>query len=332
MDWHRRSRIITSLFVAGIILLTAIAGVSSTIARHMVGDSHELATVTDRTEDTTQLLVALIDIETGVRGYLLAADPAYLDPYYRGNNLAQQTVEALGPEVESWTAPGLDGETLGTLMAQRAKLMDDILTTAQTRGIEAARVELANSDAKPTMDKIRRVLAQAMQSAGQETDGAERHQAYLAELNAILTVATLAVAVLFSITKFMLFRNEIRGRGQVEQVLRRRNDERRQTAELSSALQLSDSRLEAYEVIAAYARRILPEVSGAFYVYTASRDQLSLVAEWAEPGAASGFVDYLHPAECWGLRQGGRHDGCASPEENAVNEAAPINCRQRRDR
>jgi diguanylate cyclase (GGDEF)-like protein len=83
-------------------------------------------------------------------------------------------------------------------------------------------------------------------------------------------------------------------------------------------------------VIAAYARRIMPEVSGAFYVYTASRDQLTLVAQWqtADPRecAGFGFIDHLRPADCWGLRHGGQHIGCADSTGSDHPEAAPLNC------
>jgi diguanylate cyclase (GGDEF)-like protein len=146
----------------------------------------------------------------------------------------------------------------------------------------------------------------------------------------------LTLAILFSIAQFALSRSEISNRGEIELVLRRRNDERRQVAELSAALQLSDSRHEAYKVIEAYAQRILPEVAGAFYVYTASRDQLTLVAQWsaralapaeADRPAALGFVDHLHPGDCWGLRQGGRHTGSTENGEPLDSDTAPLSCR-----
>jgi diguanylate cyclase (GGDEF)-like protein len=75
----------------------------------------------------------------------------------------------------------------------------------------------------------------------------------------------------------------------------------------------------------------MPEVSGAFYVYTASRDQLTLVAHWDADGKSADhpldFVDHLHPSDCWGLRQSGQHIGCADNDGSLHSEAAPLNCR-----
>jgi diguanylate cyclase (GGDEF)-like protein len=70
------------------------------------------------------------------------------------------------------------------------------------------------------------------------------------------------------------------------------------------------------------------ELSGAFYVYTASRDQLTRVAQWTAPGGATqAFADHLHPSDCWGLRQGGRYTGCAEPLGGKDTDAAPLTCR-----
>jgi diguanylate cyclase (GGDEF)-like protein len=325
MDWHRRRRIITSLFVVGIALLTVMAGVTVVIDGHAVEDSAELSRLRDRSEAATQLLVALIDIETGVRGYVISADPTYLEPYYRGRNTVILLQEQFGSEMANWSAPGYADLTLGKLMADREKLMADVIETARSRGNDAAKDQLRDSDAKPIMDRMRMIIAHQLTAFAEESDAKEKHADFITNLNSVLVVATLSLAVAFSIIKFMLFQSEVRGRSSIETVLRRRNEERRQIGELSSALQLSDSRREAYGIIEAYARRVMPELSGAFYVYTASRDQLTLVAQWNRTGEAQTFFDHMHPSDCWGLRQGGRHDGCAGNSE--ATDVAPINCR-----
>src|SRR4051812_39766637 len=116
MDWQRRRQIITSLFVAGIALLTVMAAVTVTIDYHSVEDSADLSDLRDQSEAATNLLVALIDIETGVRGYLIAGDPTYLEPYYRGRNMVDQIRAEWGSKIDAWTAPGSVEEPLGKLV------------------------------------------------------------------------------------------------------------------------------------------------------------------------------------------------------------------------
>ena len=125
--------------------------------------------------------------------------------------------------------------------------------------ITVAREQLRNSDSKMLMDRMRAVLSYQMSIFAEESDATQRSADRLARLHSILVVAALGVAILFSIAQFLLFRSEVNGRGAIEQVLRRRNEDRRQVAEMSSSLQLADSRLEAYGIIAAFSSRIMTE-------------------------------------------------------------------------
>jgi diguanylate cyclase (GGDEF)-like protein len=327
MNWHRKRQIITLLFGAGIALLIAMAGVSVYLDARAVERNAELSKIRERTEVATQMLAALIDIETGVRGYLITNDPAYLAPLYRGRDVITNLHATWGLQFDAWAAPGYADLPLGELMKRRAKLNNDLLETARTLGITMARERLSNSESKSLMDRMRAVIAYKMSSFAEESDATQRSADHLAGLHSILVVSALGLAILFSIAQFILFRSEVNGRGAIEQTLRRRNEDRRQVAEMSSSLQLSDSRREAYTIIQAFARQIMPDVSGAFYVYTASRDQLTRVAQWSRPGEESHFNDHLHPTECWGLRQGGRHTGCIDTLDGKETDAAPIACR-----
>jgi diguanylate cyclase (GGDEF)-like protein len=327
MNWHRKRQIITLLFGAGIALLIAMAGVSVYLDSRSVERNAQLSKIRDRADLATRLLTALIDVETGMRGYLITADPAYLAPLYRGRDAIVDLRSTWGSEFDGWAAPGYSDLPLGTLMERRQKLNDDLLEAARTLGVTVARDQLRNSEGKVLMDRMRAVIAYQMSTFRDESNATQRSADYLAGLHSILVVSALTLTILFSIAQFVLFRNEVHGRGAVEFTLRRRNEERKQVAELSSALQLSDSRHEAYGIIEAYARRIMVELSGAFYVYTASRDQLTRVAQWNLPGVTQAFADHLHPSDCWGLRQGGRYTGCAEPPGSSDTDAAPLVCR-----
>jgi diguanylate cyclase (GGDEF)-like protein len=331
MNWHRKRQIITLLFVAGIALLAAMGGVSVYLDSRVVEQNAELSRLRDRVVVAADMLAALIDIETGVRGYLIAGDPTYLEPYYRGRDTVTHIVGDTGPEVMGWSAPGLGGETLGTLMPQRGKLMEAAIATVGSQGTAAAQAQLNASNAKALMDAMRTIVGHQLDDFNQQADDLKTDADFLADLHSVLVVISLALAVLFSTAQFLLFRSEINGRGAMELALRQRNEERRQVADLSAALQLSDSRHEAYGIIETFARRMLSEASGAFYVYTASRDQLTLVAQWNRPGETHKFADHLHPSECWGLRQGGRHtgsiDALAQTGIQPGSDVSPVHCR-----
>jgi diguanylate cyclase (GGDEF)-like protein len=326
MNWHLKRQIITVLFAAGIALLIAMASVSVYLDAISVERNAELSKIRERVEVTTKMLAALIDIETGIRGYLITNDPAYLAPLYRGRDAITDLRSTWGLQFDAWAAPGYADLPLGELMKRRAKLNDDLLETARTLGVTVARERLRNGDSKLLMDRMRAVISYKMSGFAAESDATQRSADFLAGLHSILVVSALSLAILFSIAQYILFRNEVKGRGVIEQVLLRRNEDRRQVAEMTTSLQIADSRIEAYGVIEAFSRRIMADVSGAFYVYTASRDQLTRVAQWNRAGETQHFAEHLHPSDCWGLRQGGRHDGCVQTLDGPETDAAPVAC------
>jgi diguanylate cyclase len=83
----------------------------------------------------------------------------------------------------------------------------------------------------------------------------------------------------------------------------------RQTDELfvmTEMLQSADSYEDATAVLTATARRLLPDLGGALYIFNNSQDRLDLTGNWQMP------VDYataetLAPDNCWALKRGKSH-------------------------
>lgn len=86
----------------------------------------------------------------------------------------------------------------------------------------------------------------------------------------------------------------------------RRAEQSRILAEMSSLLQATSTVDELYAVIADYFERLFPRGPGAFFVYSASRDDLEQKACWGGY-AALDEPALIRPSECWGLRRGRAH-------------------------
>src|SRR4051812_31290209 len=85
---HARPR---SLGVPTFAALALIATVVACMFATMVVTVHSLETMskagrstTEMTQDTLQLERIVVDLETGVRGFMLTHDPRYLEPYEKG--------------------------------------------------------------------------------------------------------------------------------------------------------------------------------------------------------------------------------------------------------
>jgi diguanylate cyclase (GGDEF)-like protein len=85
--------------------------------------------------------------------------------------------------------------------------------------------------------------------------------------------------------------------------LQRLNQDVLRLTELGNLLQASETTEEAYSVIAHSLAGMFDGLSGALYVYRASRNSLVLKSAWGTPSD----IEHLAPSECWALRRGHQH-------------------------
>ncbi|MGJ4929871.1 diguanylate cyclase [Bradyrhizobium sp. HKCCYLS2038] len=80
----------------------------------------------------------------------------------------------------------------------------------------------------------------------------------------------------------------------------RLNAATRTLSELSEWLQSAKSEPELYQMISTVLGGLMPECTGALYIYADSRDVLDVAAEWNGQARTRS----LHPDDCWSLRRG----------------------------
>jgi uncharacterized protein YigA (DUF484 family) len=75
---------------------------------------------------------------------------------------------------------------------------------------------------------------------------------------------------------------------------------------MTDMLQAAEDHEDAGAVLLATAQRLLPDFSGALYVFNNSRDRLDLAKSW---NASGGFhpAATLQPGQCWALKRGKPH-------------------------
>ena len=109
-----------------------------------------------------RLTSALVDQETGLRGYLISANPAFLDPYKAGAKTYAETLKRLRGLVSDNPQPvsrliALDAATrpwIGTVAERELAPMGDEATQAQARQIEAS------GAGKSAMDAVRKAAGE----------------------------------------------------------------------------------------------------------------------------------------------------------------------------
>ena len=89
-------------------------------------------------------------------------------------------------------------------------------------------------------------------------------------------------------------RTEARERERVRQA------ERRVLAKTTEWLYAARSLDDLYNVVAKCAPKLMPDSSGALYIYSNSRDVLEMAVAWGDLPSP----DYIEPHDCWALRRG----------------------------
>ncbi len=89
-------------------------------------------------------------------------------------------------------------------------------------------------------------------------------------------------------------------REQARQLDRERQAERRVLSKTTEWLYAARSLDDLYNVVAKCAPKLMPDSSGALYIYSNSRDVLDMAVAWGELPSP----DYIEPHDCWALRRG----------------------------
>jgi diguanylate cyclase (GGDEF)-like protein len=277
----------------------------------------ELQTVIDKERAYDHLLDLLKDAETGQRGYLITGDAAFLDPYQEGSAGVPDALRTLEPLADTAEERAILGE-VARLARQKLFELASTVRLRRDNGFGPAVAVVARSNGRATMDRLRTLIGERLTVLGrQRVVLRDRLNTALAYNTILAIIAGIAGAPVIGLSLYVTNRS-LRERAQAvehaqhlaeaEAEQARQSQARSQRlAVASQMLQTMDSLTRAEElrdVLPAYLPKLLPDSSGAVYLYRHSRDFLQRVATW---GGAEHQPELVSPDECWGLRFGHAH-------------------------
>lgn len=306
MNWSRQKQITTMLFAGGIALLLILGVASIFVGLRQVADSRRLDELRNTYEISHGILQGLVDAETGVRGYIITADPGYLEPYYAGISHVAYLLRNAGDKNNALNlGRSPEGKSIIELIEEREAIMQHLIGVMHERGRAAAHTTLSEGAGKRAMDQVRTFFAELDEHVARETTTLSEAAQTNTKFLSVFFSGSMMLAVMLSIAQFTMFRREISRRGRSEIDLSLRHRQMALVSQLADSLHSSNSREESYGVIETFAHDILVGTAGALYVYNNSRDQLHRAATWG--GAAEDINEHFGPDECWALRRGKIH-------------------------
>jgi PAS domain S-box-containing protein len=146
------------LGLAALILLL-IAGVSYEHWTHYRRANSHAAQTEALLEAVEQLLLTLLDAETGQRGFLLMGDEHYLEPYTHAIQSAASTVTQLTSALAPLQGEGSAGASLPRLVEDKLAELRETIALHRTQGLSAALAVVRTGEGKRIMDEVRRIAA-----------------------------------------------------------------------------------------------------------------------------------------------------------------------------
>ncbi len=211
--------------VVSMLLVLAAAAASLFLVRTVDNQLIDIGNTYEVRRQARELMLAVVDAETGQRGYLLTQDGAYLDPYNRAVASIDSTYRELLRQVENSPSQRLRLEELQPSLEAKRGEMAQTIGLMSSGDVAGALALLRSDEGKALMDTIRNTLrtfvaeedARLIERNGQ-MDG-YRQMLVLAILAALGAAAILAYAL------FTRAQQQVAALAQRENLLLSQNEE-----------------------------------------------------------------------------------------------------------
>jgi diguanylate cyclase (GGDEF)-like protein len=316
--WSRSSRLSTVS-----VTLVALIGLSAPIGfLYNEAQQVRLREFQYGTRDVRILQQALIDAETGVRGYVMAGGVDYLQPYMAGLQ-ALDEYRALLPKLDAFAKGLPQFEHEPTPVSTRVAALKQAYATAigltQDRETANAEQSLRSANTKPLMDALRSIIGQYVNQRADRADAAAYRISVEQDILLTIDLAGALIAIAAMLYAFRRSEMDARERESAISVSRAAREQVEHLFGMTDMLQSATAREDANEVLRATAVHLLRGFGGSLYVFNNSRDRLDLSMTWGDHGGTKDgellIPDHISPGECWALKRG-------KPHVNALGEGS----------
>jgi diguanylate cyclase (GGDEF)-like protein len=316
--WRKWSALPVSII--GLVIFMGISSGVGFVAN--ISDQASLSEYQAETVEVQLFRTALIDAETGVRGYVLTGQHEYLEPYASGIHTLSGADSGLLQALERFSVSRPDASPdaapfIRTLADLRAAWSAAIKLVEANQRPEAEE-SLRSNYSKNLMDRLRRNIDGFLGQRAADAHQIEQRLFVARALLLIISAAGTLIAVTAMVYAFRGSAREARGReiAIAEGVAARKQVE--QLHLMADMLQSAGEQEDTDAVLRTAALGLLPGLSGALYVFNNSHDRLALSTSWGSVKAEA-LVEHIAPNACWALKRG-------KPYLNAVEESA-LRCR-----
>jgi diguanylate cyclase (GGDEF)-like protein len=300
--------------VVGITLLT----IAATIAGFLYNNSTQRALLAIRAENREVRIVqlALLDIESGARGFVLSGRMEYLQPYMAGLEVLEvykPTLAVLDRFVEESTQSAPGTRTFSALLAHLRTEVGRMIELVHGGGIDLAGQRARLDSTKATMDTLRQYIVQSLTIRTAAANKAEDSLALLQQWLLVLQIVSGSTVLGALILAFSGMSKQTRARAVAVTEAVQSREQVEHLFGMADMLQSATGYEDANGVLRATAQRLLPGLGGALYIFNNSRDRLDLSTAWGADDTDPSVAQVISPSQCWALKRGKAHVNLGTP-------------------
>ena len=309
------------------LLLVSVLGATAAVFsyRHVMHVMQRTVTLHEQIEQAQRLIALVAEAEAAKRLWLLTGRLEDRDSMVRAVGLLRETGRHLAENLKE-PLISRDIAPVGELLDHVLRLRDQVQAANENDGVAAA-VSIAIAGNMPAAKATLRARLGNM---------AEQHRAELNRLQGALiigqviglsTIGASALAMLgMLLGAVALLRRRNTAAEGASAEMDRRGREVATLFRMGELLQSSVSPEDIRRVVSHTAEELLPEFSGAFYVFNNSRDRLDVLGVWGQRGLPPQLPEHFAPNECWALKRGRPHGRFAGDQLRCDHAAHDENC------
>lgn len=277
-------------------LVAAVAVVTGSLLLAFGQQRAEAVRAADRTGSAVTALTAVLDQETGLRGYLYTGRSEFLQPYLAGRAAYEQA------RVQVFSAASGDPQSMRLATAEDQAARDwqayaeRRITTRQAGQDSGSSGRVTEALlGKQQMDHFREVNGQLRQRLDARRDATLRRSGELATVAVVLLAGVLGLAGMLAILRSS--RRAVR-RGEAEIAYRGRQ------REFADLIQAVDSEAEAHQLVRRHLERSIEQSRATVLIRNNSDNRLQPATGVADDSVLTGQLADAEPRSCLAVRLG----------------------------
>jgi PAS domain S-box-containing protein len=170
--------------------------------------------------ENEDVLTALVDMETGARGYAITGNEEYLHPYNNSRNTVNKKIENLITLTHNNPIRYQQFKHLQQLTLHKAVINDSIVKLTKTQGKQAAQDLITTEIGKDIMDSIRTVFSEIQNSEKQLlTQREQQNEKQVRDFNNLLIGALICILLIIALLAYSINTN-LKARLKAEKFLK----------------------------------------------------------------------------------------------------------------